>query len=67
MAYIVNNTVGTVIATIADGTIDVASTSITLLGKGFNNYGEIVAEDWVHMLEHFSSPSAPAAASHGYP
>lgn len=31
MAYIVNNTVGTVIATIADGTIDVASTSITLL------------------------------------
>ena len=44
MAYIVNNTVGTVVATIADGTIDTTSSSITLLGKGFNNYGEIVAE-----------------------
>ena len=65
MAYIVNNSVGTVVATIADGTIDTTSTSITLLGKGFNNYGEIVAEDWVHMLENFSSPTAPSNAIRG--
>lgn len=65
MAYIVNNTVGTVIATIADGTIDTTSTSLTLLGKGFNNYGEIVAEDWIHMLEHFASSVAPSNALRG--
>jgi len=65
MAYIVNNSIGTVIATIADGTIDTTSTTITLLGKGFNNYGEIVAEDWIHMMEHFSSPTAPSNAMRG--
>ncbi|KKM76117.1 hypothetical protein LCGC14_1383380 [marine sediment metagenome] len=60
MAYIVNKTDGTVVATVADGTIDTTSTSLTLLGKGFNNYGEIVAEDWVHLMEHFSNATAPS-------
>ncbi len=65
MAYIVNNTAGTVIATIADGTIDTSNTSITLLGKGFNNYGEIVAENWVKMIEHFANTTAPGNAIRG--
>ncbi|KKK52705.1 hypothetical protein LCGC14_3102210, partial [marine sediment metagenome] len=60
MAYIVNKRDGTVVATVADGTIDTTSTSLTLLGKGFNNYGEIVAEDWVHLMEHFSNTTAPS-------
>jgi hypothetical protein len=62
MAYIVNNRVGTVVATIADGTIDTTSSSLTLLGKGFNNYGEIVAEDWIHIIENFASTTAPSNA-----
>lgn len=69
MAYIVNKSDGSVIATIADGTIDTVSTSITLLGKGFNNYGEIVAENWVQMVENFASPDGtnvgPANALQG--
>ncbi len=65
MAYIVNRTDGTVIATIADGTLDTTATSITLLGKGFNNYGEIVAENWVHMIEHFAAVTDPANALRG--
>lgn len=60
MAYIVNKRDGTVVATVADGTIDTTSISLTLLGKGFNNYGEIVAEDWVHLMEHFSNTTAPS-------
>ena len=59
MAYIVNKRDGTVVATVADGTIDTTSTSLTILGKGFNNYGEIVAEDWVHLMEHFANATAP--------
>ena len=59
MAYIVNRRDGTVIATIADGTLDTKATSITLLGKGFNNYGEIIAEDYVHMIEHFAAVDTP--------
>lgn len=65
MAYIVNKTDGTVLATVADGVIDTSSSSLTILGKGFNNYGEIVAEDLVHMMEHFSSTTAPANAIRG--
>ena len=67
MAYIVNKRDGTVITTIADGTIDTTATSITLLGKGFNNYGEIVAEALVQMIEHFASGDAngPANAIRG--
>ena len=65
MAYIVNRRDGTVIATIADGTLDTKATSITLLGKGFNNYGEIIAEDYVHMIEHFAAVDAPPNALRG--
>lgn len=65
MAYIVNKRDGTVIATIADGTLDTTATSVTLLGKGFNNYGEIVAEDFVHMIENFAAVTDPANALRG--
>lgn len=65
MAYIVNRTDGSVVATIADGTIDTANTSITLLGKGYNNYGEIVAENWVKMLEHFALSTPPSNPMRG--
>jgi len=65
MAYIVNKSDGSVIATIADGTIDTTSTSLTLLGKGFNNYGEIIAEDFVKMIEHFASSTEPNNAIRG--
>lgn len=59
MAYIVNLTNNNIVATVVDGAIDTSSTSITLLGKGFNNYGELVAENFVHMLEHFALPTPP--------
>lgn len=65
MAYIVNKRDGTVIATVADGTIDTASTSITILGKGFNNYGEIIAENFVQMIEHFAAGVGPDNAIRG--
>lgn len=65
MAYIVNKTDGTVLTTIADGTIDTTATSIILLGKGFNNYGEIVAEDLVQIVENFSNATPPSNALRG--
>jgi len=37
-----------------------ANTSIVLLGKGMFEYGERVAESFVHMLEHFAFPTPPA-------
>ena len=37
-----------------------ANTSLVLLGKGMYQYGERVAEDFVHMLENFAYATSPA-------
>ena len=34
-------------------------TDIALIGKGYAGYGEIVAENFLHILENFSSTTAP--------
>ena len=39
MAYKINNTFGTLLVTLADGTIDVATTDLTLIGKGYAGFG----------------------------
>lgn len=65
MAYIVNKTNNDIVATVPDGGIDSTSTTITILGKGFNNYGELVAENFVHIMEHFASTTPPSSALRG--
>lgn len=37
----------------------VAHTSLLLTGKGFPNYGELVAENFVHLIENFSNSTEP--------
>lgn len=59
MAYTINKTNGSVIATIADGTID-NTTDLTLIGKNYSGYGELLNENLVKLLENFASGSAPA-------
>lgn len=59
MAYIINLTNGQQLATVEDGTID-QSTTIKLVGKNYAGYGEIQNENFVHLLENFSSGNSPA-------
>ena len=65
MAYILNKTNGSVVTTIADGTVDLTSTSIGLIGRHYAAYGEIVNEDLVKMLENFSNNTSPASPLKG--
>jgi len=60
MAYTVNKTSGAVLTTIADGTIDNV-TGLTLIGKNYSGYGEILNENLVKLLENFASSSAPTS------
>jgi hypothetical protein len=60
MAYTINNTVGTVLKVLADGTIDTTTLDITLIGKGYAGFGERLNENFVKMLENFSNTSSPA-------
>jgi len=64
MAYTINKTDGTVVATITDGTID-NTTSLTLFGKSYSGFGELLNENLVKLLENSSSTSAPSAPLKG--
>ena len=60
MAYTVNKTNGSVLATVSDGTID-TTTDLVLVGKNYAGYGEFLNENYVKLLENFANTSAPAA------
>ncbi len=64
MAYTINKTDGTTVATITDGTID-NTTSLTLFGKSYSGFGELLNENLVKLLEHSSSTSTPTAPLKG--
>jgi hypothetical protein len=59
MAYTVNRQNGAVLTTIADGTIDTV-TDLTLIGKNYSGYGELLNENFVKLLENFSNTSQPS-------
>ena len=64
MAYTINKTDGTVIATITDGTVD-NTTSVQLFGKSFSGFGEGLNENLVKLLENSSGTSAPSSPLRG--
>jgi hypothetical protein len=45
---------------LTDKTIDTASTSLTLTGSGVLDFGEIQQENFIRLLENFTSKDAPA-------
>jgi hypothetical protein len=59
MAYQINKTDGTVVATVADGQIDTLSTDLTLIGKNYSGFGEALNENFIKLLENFSSTTRP--------
>jgi len=65
MAYKLNNTFGTLLVTLADGTIDVATTDLTLIGKGYAGFGEKLNENLIKLLENFNNTSAPTNKQQG--
>jgi len=65
MAYKLNNTFGTLLVTLPDGTIDVATTDLTLIGKGYAGFGEKLNENLIKLLENFNNTSAPTNKQQG--
>ena len=60
MAYTINLTNGTIFATIADGTINTAS-SMTLIGKNYAGYGQFLDDNFIHLLENGANSTPPGA------
>ena len=44
--------------TVQDGVLN-TQTDLNLIGKGYAGYGETIAENFLHLLENFSSSTAP--------
>jgi hypothetical protein len=62
MAYTVNKTNSSATPnsyTVQDSILN-TQTDISFIGKGYAGYGEIVAENFLHLLENFSNTSAPS-------
>jgi len=59
MSYTVNKTDGSVLATVGDGTVDNTSTDLTLVGRKYSGYGEIINENFVKLLESFANQTSP--------
>jgi hypothetical protein len=58
MPYILNKTNGSVVATVADGSIN-QTTDLTFVGKNYSGYGEIINENLLKLLENFSNSTPP--------
>jgi hypothetical protein len=58
MSIIINKTDGTILTTLIDGTVDQTS-DLTLIGRNFSGFGQYLNENFVKLLENFSSRSQP--------
>ena len=60
MAYTIVKSDGTVLTTIADGTINTTSTSLGLPGRNYAGYGQSLDTNFVHAMENFADSTPPA-------
>ena len=61
MSYTITTTAGVTLATVADGTVNTTSSSLTLIGKNYAGYGIFLNQNYVKLLENFYNSTAPTA------
>jgi len=61
MAYTIKNADGTVLLNLVDGTTDIKTTSLTLIGKNTDAYGTALNTNLVNILQNFASIYQPRA------
>lgn len=61
MAYIIYNNDGSVLTTLSDGEVDVLSTSLTLVGKNVNNYGQYWNNNLIKLLTNSALGTEPVS------
>ena len=59
MAYNLALTNTSALTTIADGTADTNSSSLTLVGKNYPGYGVFLNENFIYLLENFANGTSP--------
>jgi hypothetical protein len=64
MTYTINTFDGNFLTNVNPGTVD-TNTSLSLLGKNYSGYGQIIASNFVYLLENFAKTSAPTTPLKG--
>ena len=59
MAYTITTRDGQLLGTIADGTVDTINTDLILVGRNYSNYGQVMSDNLVRLLENFSDNAEP--------
>lgn len=59
MPYIINNTNGTIVATVQDASLD-RTTDLIFVGRNYAGYGEIQNENFLKLLENFAKSAPPS-------
>ena len=59
MAYTIKNSEGTIILTLSDTKVDQLTTSLALIGKNVDSYGQYYNNNLVGLLENFASVNEP--------
>jgi len=65
MPYSLTLTNGTPLLTLADGTQDSTTTSLSLVGRNFAGFGGFLNENFIKLLENFASSTAPTNPLNG--
>ena len=65
MAYTITKTDGTTLVTLADGKVDQLSSSLSLLGRNVNSYGQYYNDNLIGLLENFASTNEPKSPIQG--
>lgn len=63
MPYLIYNNDGTVLVTLADQQVDSVTTSLDLIGKNLNNYGQYLNNNLIKLLTNFASDNAESPRS----
>ena len=67
MAYTVNKSNSSASPnayTVQDGVVN-TQTDLSFVGKGYAGYGELIAENFLHLMENFANTSAPTKPIQG--
>ena len=65
MPYTINKTNGDIFATVADGTVNTDTSSVTIIGKNYAGYGEFLGENFIKMLENSANSTSPTGPLDG--
>lgn len=59
MSYVLTHTNGKIFKTLGDGVVD-TSTGLSLIGQNFHNYGQLMANNFIRLLENQANTIQPA-------